>query len=187
MQSVNFIPNTHLVVAGDYNGTVRVWDFLGKCIDFESGLHPKETVVKISDDLGKKITIFISYATADSDRFEIQTVANLLQNSFVDIKDVLFWEEYMDDDIYVYMNDNLGKADIILIFCSENANKSDAVRTEWMAAHKMKKKLIPVFEDENDIPPLLTTKLGIHFRAEDIKGFVQELHDLISKKTRNLK
>jgi len=187
VQSVTFIPNTHLVVAGDYNGTVRVWDFLEKCIDFESGLHPKETVIKISDDLSKKVTIFISYATADSERFEIQTVANLLKNSFVNVKNVLFWEEYMDDDIYVYMNDNLGKADVILIFCSESANKSDAVRTEWMAAHKMKKKLIPIFEDENDIPPLLTTKLGIRFRPDDVKGFVQELHDLIEKKTRNLK
>ena len=92
----------------------------------------------------------------------------------------------MDDDIYVYMNDNLAKADVVLVFCSENSNKSDAVRAEWMAAHKMKKKLVPIFEDENDIPPLLTTKLGIQFKTNNVKGFVQELHTLIQKKTKNL-
>ncbi|MFX0070537.1 MAG: toll/interleukin-1 receptor domain-containing protein, partial [Candidatus Hermodarchaeota archaeon] len=74
-------------------------------------------------------------------------------------------------------------ADVVVVFCSENSNTSDAVRTEWMAAHKMKKKLIPVFENEKDIPPLLTTKLGIRFIPNNLRNFVQELFNLLHKKT----
>ncbi|MFX1394401.1 MAG: hypothetical protein ACFFAH_12615, partial [Promethearchaeota archaeon] len=68
---------------------------------------------------------------------------------------------------------------------SKNANESEAVRTEWMAALKMKKKLIPIFEKEADIPPLLTTKLGLHINPNDLKGFVHELYSLIKKKTKH--
>jgi hypothetical protein len=43
-----------------------------------------------------------------------------------------------------------------------------------------------VFEKEENIPPLLTTKLGIGFKPNDLKGFIQELHSLIQKKVKTL-
>ncbi|MFX1258374.1 MAG: TIR domain-containing protein [Promethearchaeota archaeon] len=187
VQCVKFIPDTHLVITGDYNGTVKIWDFLEECIDLKSALETKEKISEKAGEIVKKITIFISYATEDSKNYEISKIAKLLNKSYPDIKAVLYWEEYMDDDIYVYMNDNLALADIILVFCSKNANESDAVRTEWMAAYKMRKKLIPIFENEEEIPPLLTTKLGVRFKPNDLKNFIQELYSLIQKKTKNLK
>ncbi|TXT56208.1 MAG: hypothetical protein BAJALOKI1v1_1970006 [Promethearchaeota archaeon] len=187
IQCVKFIPETHLVLAADYSGRVKVWDFLGECIDLKRGLSGTHTAIDISEDLSKKLTIFISYATADSDKYDIPRIGKLLQNAYPDVENVLFWEESMDDDIYVYMNDNLGLADIVLVFCSENATHSDAVRAEWMAAYKMKKKIIPIFEHEQHIPPLLTTKLGLEIDPYDIKGFIRNLHLLIKKKTKNLR
>jgi len=130
----------------------------------------------------KKLNIFISYATMDSDYFEIPKIAKLMEKSYPDINSVLYWEEAMDDDIMVYMNDNLGLCDVVVVFCSERSLKSDAVRMEWMAAYKMKKKLIPIFVDDSFIPPLLTTKLGVRFIKGEIKVFIGNLHNLIKKK-----
>ncbi|MFX1365113.1 MAG: TIR domain-containing protein [Promethearchaeota archaeon] len=182
VQCVKFIPNSHLVVSGDFNGIIRVWDFLEEYMDISSALNSKEEHNKIKAKPQKKLTVFISYATLDSEKFQIPKIAKLLSRSYPEIGAVLYWEEYMDDDIYVYMNDNLALADVVLVFCSENANKSEAVRTEWMAAHKMKKKIIPIFENENDIPPLLTTKLGICIESDDLKDFITNLYSLIQKK-----
>ncbi len=187
VQCVKFIPNSHLVVTGDYNGIVRVWDPCNEYLNLNSALHPEDQITDLTEASSTKLTIFISYATSESKKFEIPSVARLLNVNYPDIEKVLYWEEDMDDDIYVYMNDNLALADVVLVFCSENSSKSEAVRTEWMAAHKMKKKIIPVFEKEEDIPPLLTTKLGISFKPNDLKGFIQELHSLIQKKAKSVK
>ena len=184
VQCVKFVPNSYLVVGADYNGSVRIWDFLGECIDLKSGLRKGDSYTDISEDFSKNLTIFISYATSDTNIYEIQRIANILSNSYPDIEKVLFWEENMDDDIYIYMNDNLAIADVILVFCSKNANESEAVRTEWMVAHKMKKKIIPVFINEEFIPPLLTTKLGVQYKTNNLKEFIQDLYSLIKKKTK---
>ena len=43
------------------------------------------------------------------------------------------------------------------------------------------------FENEEDIPPLLTTKLGIRFEQEDLKSFIQDLYLLIQKKVKSIR
>ncbi|MBY9005357.1 MAG: TIR domain-containing protein [Candidatus Lokiarchaeota archaeon] len=187
VQCVRFIPDSYLVIGADYNGSVRVWDFLGGCIDLKSGLQRFGSYTDIAEDFSRGLTIFISYATSDTNMYEIQRVANILSTSYPDIEKVLFWEEYMDDDIYVYMNDNLAVTDVVVVFCSKNANESEAVRTEWMVAHKMKKKIIPVFIKEEFIPPLLTTKLGVQYKTNNLKEFIQDLYSLIKKKTKPIR
>lgn len=112
------------------------------------------------------VKIFISYATKDSNIFHIGRTAMRLKD-FPGIKDVFYWEEDMHDDIYKYMNEYIGKCDIFLAFCSKNALKSESVEIEWMAALRSKKKIIPIFTDEGDIPLLLGTKLGIEFRKNN--------------------
>ncbi|MGB5912190.1 MAG: toll/interleukin-1 receptor domain-containing protein, partial [Promethearchaeia archaeon] len=99
------------------------------------------------------IKIFISYATADSTYFQVSKIATLLGEN-PEIEGVLYWEEDLQDDIYDYMNKNLAKCDAFLLFCSENANHSEPVQMEWKAALKIKKKIIPIFVKESDIPPL---------------------------------
>jgi hypothetical protein len=80
------------------------------------------------------------------------------------------------------MDTNLGKCDIFLLFCSPNALNSEAVKMEWQAALKIKKKIIPVFVREDDIPPLLSTKLGVKFSGGEIETTITSIYNLILKK-----
>ena len=98
------------------------------------------------------------------------------------IGDTLYWEEALKDDIYDYMNNNLENCDIFLIFCSKNSKNSEAVQMEWKAALKLKKPIIPIFQTLNTIPPLLSTKLGVQFKKEDLNNTVEEIYKLILKK-----
>jgi len=126
-------------------------------------------------------TVFISYATKDSNKFHIATIAERL-TKYPEIDKALYWEEDMLDDIYKYMNENVGKCDVFLLFCSQNALNSEPIEMEWMAALKKKKKIIPIFIDEDDIPTLLSTRLGVQFKENDLKGTIKSVYHLILKK-----
>ena len=95
----------------------------------------KIDVINSLNNLGEKepIIVFISYTTKDSERFQIPIIAEKLMK-YPGIKKVLYWEEHMRDDIIKYMNDNVGKCDILLLFCSPNSLKSEPVEMEWQAA-----------------------------------------------------
>ena len=129
----------------------------------------------------ESIMVFISYATKDSERFQIPIIADKLMK-YPGIEKVLYWEEHMRDDIIKYMNDNVGKCDILLLFCSPNSLKSEPVEMEWQAALKIKKKIIPIFTNERDIPTMLTTKLGIYFNKNDLDETIEQIYKLIVKK-----
>ncbi|WP_372366270.1 toll/interleukin-1 receptor domain-containing protein [Candidatus Uabimicrobium sp. HlEnr_7] len=127
------------------------------------------------------ILVFISYATPDSETFQISEIAKSLKNRD-QIADVLYWEEHMHDDIMKYMNDNLAKCHVVLVFCTNNSFDSESVQLEWMTGIKLKKKVIPIFMSPDDIPPLLTTKLGIEFSKDKFAATVDKMYSLILKK-----
>lgn len=128
------------------------------------------------------ILIFVSYATKDVDFFRIRSIAEKLTD-FEGIDDVLYWQEDMHDNIFKYMNDNLGKCDVVLLFCSRNSLDSVPVEKEWTAADSLGKPIIPIFRKAEDIPPLLTSRLGIEFNSSNLQKTVENLYDLIIKKT----
>jgi len=129
----------------------------------------------------ENIKLFISYATGDSDYFQVPKIATLLEEN-PEIEKVFYWEEDLHDDIYDYMNKNLAKCNAFLLFCSVNANQSEPVQMEWKSALKIKKKIIPIFIKESDIPPLISTKLGIQFNKNDIEKTTDQIYQLILKK-----
>ncbi|MBY8988797.1 MAG: TIR domain-containing protein [Candidatus Lokiarchaeota archaeon] len=131
--------------------------------------------------LGKNILAFVSYATADSDFFEISKISEKLKK-YPRIGDILYWEEALKDDIYDFMNNNIENCDIFLIFCSKTSKNSEPVQMEWKTALKIKKPIIPIFQIENTIPPLLSTKLGVQFKKEDIDDTIDQIYKLILKK-----
>jgi len=128
-----------------------------------------------------KVKVFISYATTDSSYFQISRIAKRIIQ-YPEIEEILYWEEHLKDDIYGYMDKNVRLCDLFLLFCSPNALKSETVQMEWQAALKIKKKIIPIFIREQDIPTLLSTKLGIQFNESDIDGTIKNIYDLILKK-----
>jgi CO dehydrogenase nickel-insertion accessory protein CooC1 len=129
----------------------------------------------------KNLLVFCSYATVDSTFFEIGKISEKMK-IYPRIDDILYWEEALKDDIYDFMNNNLEKCDVFLIFCSKNSKTSEAVQMEWKAALKLKKPIIPIFQEENTIPPLLSTKLGVQFNKEDVNSTIEQIYKLILKK-----
>ncbi|MFX0137724.1 MAG: ABC transporter substrate-binding protein [Candidatus Hodarchaeota archaeon] len=136
----------------------------------------------ISPELAEgKCLIFISYATKDSDLFQIPLITEIL-TQYPEIDDILYWESDMHDDIYEYMDDNLKLCSAFLLFCTENSLYSEPVKMEWRSALKLDKKIIPIFINPNDIPPLLTTKLGVQYNTSDVYDSIEALYQMILKK-----
>ncbi len=130
------------------------------------------------------LLIFVSYATKDADLYKISELAHALE-SHKEIGEVLYWQEDMHDSIIEYMNDNLGKCDVVLLFCLPHALDSVPVRKEWMAAEALKKPIIPIFIKPEHIPPLLSDRLGFEFDTFDFQKNIQEIYELILKKKEN--
>ncbi|MHA1821636.1 MAG: leucine-rich repeat domain-containing protein [Promethearchaeota archaeon] len=129
------------------------------------------------------IIVFISYATKDAELFHIKEVAEELEK-YGDISEVLYWQRSMKDDIVKYMNDNLERCDIFILFCSPNALNSKPIEAEWETAFQSDKKIIPVFVDQSHIPPLLKPKLGVQIDLFNfnVKKIVEDVYALIRKK-----
>jgi len=130
------------------------------------------------------MSIFLSYATKDTGLYKIPELARKLEE-YKDIGEVLYWQEDMHDSIIEYMNDNLGRCNGMLLFCSPNALNSIPVKKEWMAAEALKKPIIPIFLKPEHIPPLLSDRLGLEFDNFDLQKNVREIHDLFQKKTQS--
>ncbi|MFX1258650.1 MAG: toll/interleukin-1 receptor domain-containing protein [Promethearchaeota archaeon] len=127
------------------------------------------------------LLIFVSYATKDAELYKIPELAHKLE-SYKKIGEVLYWQEDMHDSIIEYMNINLGRCDVVLLFCSPNALDSVPVNKEWMAAEALKKPIIPIFVKPEHIPPLLSDRLGFEFDTFDFQKNIQEIYELILKK-----
>jgi len=128
--------------------------------------------------------VFVSYATKDAELYKIPELARKLEE-YKEIGEVLYWQEDMHDSIIEYMNDNLGRCNGVLLFCSPNALNSIPVKKEWMAAEALKKPIIPIFLKPEHIPPLLSDRLGLEFDNFDLQKNVREIHDLFLKKTQS--
>ena len=132
----------------------------------------------------EEMLVFVSYATKDAEMYKIPELARMLEE-YKDIGKVLYWQEDMHDSIIEYMNDNLGKCNGVLLFCSPNALESTPVKKEWMAAEALKKPIIPIFFKPEHIPPLLSDRLGLEFDNFDFQKNVRGIHDIFLKKTRS--
>ena len=132
-------------------------------------------------NLKDKLLVFVSYATKDADLFKVKDIAEML-TKYEEIKDVLYWQEDLKDNIFKYMSDNLSKCNVMILFCSKNALNSVPVEKEWTAADAMNMPIIPVFIKSNHIPSLLRSRLGLEFDLNDVQKNVTELRKLILKK-----
>ncbi|KKM64241.1 hypothetical protein LCGC14_1503370 [marine sediment metagenome] len=127
------------------------------------------------------ILIFISYATKDAELFHIAEIAEKL-TQYNEIDDALYWQEDVDGNIITYMNKNLEKCDVILLFCSQNSLNSEPVQMEWTAAVAINKAIMPIFIYAEYIPPILKPLLGIKFDPSNMHKNIIELKKTIIKR-----
>jgi hypothetical protein len=174
-----------LVIQKEYNLTTakKIGKFLqdqGFIKEFRNYPLDEEKFKTPSEKL-EDLIVFVSYATTDADTFNIEEISKRL-TSYDEIKKVLYWQEHMTDNIALFMSKNVGKCDVMLLFCSENALGSVSVDKEWTAADMIGKPIIPVFLNSEHIPPLLRSRLGFEFDLMDFEKNVVQLHSLILKK-----
>ena len=126
------------------------------------------------------IIIFISYALKDAEFYKISELSKKL-TSYIQIKNVLYFEESSIENFVKYMNKYIGECDIMVLFCSENALKSHFVEDEWTAALALRKPIIPVFTNKDHIPPLLRARIGCEFSTSDFQKNIDCLYKRIMK------
>lgn len=126
--------------------------------------------------------IFISYSTKDSEYFQIPKIAEHLKN-FPEIDEILYWEADSSANIVEYMEETLKKSNLFILFCSENALNSKAVKDEWQVAFQLRKKdlmkIIPIYVNEDHIPRLLLHLLNVRFNSENFNEFIETLYNEI--------
>ena len=147
----------------------------------EEELKQEISRIQVEKKMKKPILIFVSYATKDAENFKISEISERL-TEYDEIKDVLYWQEDLQDNIIEYMNENLKKCDVMILFCSENALNSVPVKKEWTGADIMGMPIIPVFTNPDHIPPILKSRLGYEIDPDDVQTNVQELYILALKK-----
>jgi hypothetical protein len=161
------------------NVTTKSLDYINSLPDVSS--KPTE-IAQTGVDNG--ILVFMSYATKDAPLFRVKEIAEEL-TKFPEIFDVLYWQEDMQDNIIEYMNDNLGRCHVVLLFTSPNALDSKPVKKEWTAADAMGKPILPIFLKPDHIPPLLRSRLGVEFDQFDFKKNITTIYELIIKKSQS--
>ncbi len=148
-------------------------------VEFDNYRYSRIDKFLSKPEIKKKILVFFSYSTQDSDKFQIPQIAKGLED-FQEIQKVYFWEEDMTGDMYEYMEKNIRISDYFILFCSENASNSIPVRKEWKAALTLRKKIIPVFDNPKNIPLLISNR-GVQFIANKLKFIINSIYKLIIK------
>ena len=129
-----------------------------------------------------EFNIFLSYSTEDTDLFKIKEIARYLE-LHPDITKVYYWEKDSGQNIIEYMEKNLEKSRVFILFCSENSNDSKSVKLERAAAIQMSQeermRILPIFMNSRDIPLLVKPFLGVEYQQDKFDHFLQKLSEEI--------
>ena len=127
-----------------------------------------------------KPRIFLAYAKEDYNKFQISKIAEAL-NKYPEIEEVFYKKTSIDEDILKSLNEKLDNSRALLLFCSENTIDSLDVEMKWMLALKKKKKIIPVPDDWENVPAILSMKLGTKYISDDIDSTIENIYQVILK------
>ncbi len=126
------------------------------------------------------INIYMSYSTIDAPLFKIRELSENL-NEKEEIRESLYWEEDVKEDIIDYMDKNLEKCDIMLLFCTKNSKNSQPVKNEWSSFLYSGKPIIPIYINFEFVPFILQSKKGIKFDPFNFNQTAQEIYDHVLK------
>ncbi len=169
------------VEAGIYKEVKKEDIVLPRVAQVEEKVKEEKEIIPVIEKR-KEFNIFLSYSTLDSIRFQIDKIAKNLEK-FPEIKKVYYYSKDSGQNIVEYMEETLSVCNIFVLFCTKHSKKSKAVEGEWQSAYQLVKKnimkIIPVYEDEEDVPILLIPMLNVRYDKEDFNGFINKLYQEI--------
>jgi len=149
-----------------------------KKISLDKSEREEETRIHSKND----INVFISCTLEDQDTFSLNYIIEYLEKQ-KRIHTINWCEKDQYDNFIDYMDDCVGKCDIMLLFCSPKAKSSKHVKKEWNAVESHDKPILPVYTKKSYIPPLLRSREGCEikdiFKKDEI---ADEIYKLILKK-----
>ncbi|MFX0048436.1 MAG: toll/interleukin-1 receptor domain-containing protein [Candidatus Hermodarchaeota archaeon] len=129
-----------------------------------------------------EFNIFLSYSTVDTDFFRIKEIARKLE-THPDITRVYYWEKDSGQNIIEYMEDNLKRSKVFVLFCSQHSYESKSVKLERGAAIQLSQedriRILPVFVNPSEIPLLMKPFLGVEYNPEKFDNFILKLTEEI--------
>ncbi|TFF88020.1 MAG: CHAT domain-containing protein [Promethearchaeota archaeon] len=131
---------------------------------------------KTKADLKEETLIFFIYAEQDTKPFQIKETARALE-VLPNIR-VKYSGRDLFGNVANFISQNIYRSDIVVLFCSKNADKSRTVKEAYRSANLYGKEIIPVYKNNFDIPPLLRSKFGIQYTG-DYRRVVTEIQKRI--------
>ena len=106
------------------------------------------------------INVYFSYSKQDVQTFKLDSLARSI-NQLPHVNKVFYRGRSYFGSIVMYMNENIPKSDVVLVFCSKGASRN--VAEEARAATLQRKTVIPIYTDKNDVPVTLRTRRGVKY------------------------
>ena len=130
----------------------------------------------------KETNGFLSYSTLEVDRFQIERIVKHLED-FSEINRVYYYSKDSGQNIVEYMETTLRVCNIFVLFCTKQSKRSKIVEGEWQSAYQLVKKgimkIIPVYEDEDDVLILLIPMLNVRYDKENFSALDNKLRQEI--------
>jgi len=131
--------------------------------------------------------IFFSYASVDQIDYRVEQIVDFLEFQ-EDIERVYYWQRDTEggqtfDD---YMRNSIKASDLVIVLFTENTRDSIPVIQEIGIAKAYQKKILPVFEDIEDICANIQSSRGVPY-TNDLRAFCKDLYFKIAKKKAKFK
>jgi hypothetical protein len=127
----------------------------------------------------ESFNIYLSYDAVDSEYYQIPEIVNHLE-AYPKINKVFFWNIDNSGGIISDTQGFTNISKIFILFFSENSLNSKRVKEEWNAIFQLNEEskinIISIYENENNIPHLLSEMLKIKYTKKNFDGFLDTLY-----------
>ncbi len=124
----------------------------------------------------KGINVYISYSKQDVQTFQLDKLARSIDR-LPHVNKVFYRGHSYFGSIVMYMNENIPKSDVVVVFCSKGASRN--VGEEIRAANIQRKNIIPVFIDKNDVPIMIRNRLGVKYNPKNAMNSEMQIRSKI--------
>jgi len=127
----------------------------------------------------ESFNIYLSYDAVDSEYYQIPEIVNHLE-AYPKINKVFFWNIDNSGGIISDTQGFMNVSKIYILFFSENSLNSKRVKEEWNTIFQLNEEskinIISIYENEKNIPHLLSEVLKVKFTKKNFDGFLDTLY-----------